>query len=186
MANAKKVTTLPTNYHSNDEVDFSYYLDELKKEKYIDNWYKIIEPINVTPDYKISKNSKTHTVLNKLDYTPDFYIKWNKKAHNVFYYNQSDIASYKLKKELPYFFVYKNNESIIEIKPAFDYQNMTRTVTILIKSLFYIKDVYVQIVKLNDLYQKTFQPNTSSFKPKNKLKKVIFCKSLSEYVKNKS
>ena len=144
-------------YKSKEELYFSLYLDELKDNGYITNYeyecdsYTLSHKATYQTIKKLkTKDSMVHKhLLASHVYTPDFKIKWDFKAFNHFTKNQS--------LELPF---WGNNQyqSIIEVKPVFDQNNMTRLFSINQKWLFSEHGIYVQKIVPIKLFEKTFTP----------------------------
>jgi len=170
-------------FDSEEERLFYCYLRELKDVGFVDNF--ICQPdsfvLSENVEYQWTEKKKTKdvirnsTILQSHSYTPDFEIEWNEKAYGIFYYELFD--GNKLDK-IP-FVANKPKTSVIEIKPSFDYQNMTRLAIINMKMVYEIYDVYVQKVtpvgKKDCLFAKTFLPQEAMYTAKTKqLKKYKF------------
>ena len=134
---------------------------------------------------------KEQSLLNDSVYTPDFEIKWHKSALNIFVnppiIKLIDGVAYtnELTKFDKNLFI-KSGECLVEVKPAFDKHNMTRLVNINIKQMMQRHNIFVNLVKIPDLFKKTFTPKKYLFTPTGK-NKVINYKAvlLEEYLKNK-
>ena len=114
-------------------------------------------------------------------YTPDFLILWNEKARGVFFNNLLDRVTLS---KIPFTVKGLCDKSIIEIKPAFDQNNMTRLFTINQKWLLEGIGVYCQKIIPVKLFSKTFTPvrylKTDKTNKKRKLHYIP--KALKEYV----
>ena len=78
-------------FDSLEEEIFSYYLQELKDNNFIDTFEYNNKSFVLSESVKykwINKSKeKESTLLQSHIYTPDFYIKWNKLSENIFYKN---------------------------------------------------------------------------------------------------
>lgn len=145
---------------SDEEVYFCWYLEELKKHGFIIE-YTRPETIILSESTKrdVVKHLKTKAVeveehvMHGANYTPDFLVKWNTKAIEVFV----TIYSTRVKKETP-FFCNMNLESTFEIKGEFDRNNMTRLAKTNIKWAFEKYSLLVELLKVPEIFKKTFTP----------------------------
>lgn len=141
-----------SNFRSDDEVFFAWFLDELKESDYVRKWTYEEEVFDLVDSHKVPWKKKMRTKIKDEEFTliqgctyqPDFKIYWNDKAKDIFYYERNETIT-QPEKVLPYFYA-KDGISRIEIKPSHDFQNKTAQATIKIKWLLQVKDVYVQIV----------------------------------------
>ena len=149
------------------ETDFGFYCKELELagmiEKYNPNPMTrvISEPVYYKSIAR-TKKEKTKTLLNRHEYTPDVVIKWKKEARNIFWRRWEDekypdvpfLANYNKEKDFYY--------TIVEVKPGFDMENMTRLFSINQKWIMASMGLYVQkVVMCNDersIFAKTFTP----------------------------
>ena len=155
-------------YESKEEYYFSLYLDELEQAGYVKHWDVHVETFELSLPEKYQwieqLKTKTKTRISELlkghEYTPDFWIDWNEKAEGVFY--QRINSGRRL--NLPFIAQDSGDcdQSIVDVKPKFDHQNMTRLFTINQKWLFQVHDIYVQkIVPTGSktcLFASTFTP----------------------------
>ena len=155
-------------FDSIGEQHFSYWTDELIKEGYIDQ--VILQPVpyplsdkierSYTKKMKTKDKIVTQTVLREHIYTPDVLILWNVKAFGIFIPKPNE-------KLMPHHLNYTLNRpehlglpsSIVELKPSFDSQNMTRLATINIKWVHEQYGEIVDMVKLPKFFEKTFTPD---------------------------
>jgi hypothetical protein len=194
------------NFDSNEELEFYYYLEELKEAGYINNFeYNTKCFILSTPyRYKWKEKLKTKeiekesTLLQGHEYTTDYYIEWNKKAEHIFYEIlgcNKNLSKAIFIAQLEVLNEHTDQEkytgkiiSNIEIKPSFDYQNMTRLSVLNQKWTMTEYGVYVQKIiptgKNNCLFAKTFVPQKALFtKKKKQPKKFKYAvKSLQEFI----
>ena len=177
-------------FKSNEEWNFSWYLDDLMDKGYVDDWSYESEIFDLSLPVKIPWKKKLKTkykdmempFLRECTYNPDFKIYWSGRAKGVFYYNlEEEITD---PKTLPYFAAQKNI-SRIEIKPNFDFQNKTQQAVIKIKWLMQL-GTFVQLVvpapkvskggKLspsNALFSSTFIPRRYVYTDKNMVNRKI-------------
>lgn len=162
-------------FDSKEELYFSWYLEVLRNWNFIEYWEKIDEPFQLTSDLtikyikpmkRVEDKILTQTLLSKRVYTPDFKVKWTDQAYNVFVQKLKDGE-----KIITPFISNKRNVSIVEVKGAFDNNNMTRLATNNIKDVYEKYGVYVTMVKIPMLFKKTFTPERylltdKSFKPR--------------------
>lgn len=149
-------------FDSAEEKYFSWYLDELKDTGYIENYeaqpesYVLSEPAF----YNHAKQLKTKTklIVKKLIrehiYTADFRIVWAEKARGLFFNKLIDPIDLS---KVPFVSNYYS-VSTVEIKPAFDQNNMTRLFAINQKWMYQKQGVYVQKIVPVKLFEKTFTP----------------------------
>jgi len=178
-------------FDSEEELLVYYYLQELKDNNFIDNFIFHPESILLSSavSYKWIDNLKTknvekeNTILREHIYTYDYEIIWNIKSMGIFYYNLDD--NYKLDK-IP--FIAQNNISKIEVKPAWDMQNMTRLFSINSKWVFDKYGILIYKViptgKNTCLFAKTFVPQKALFTKKKKQPKKFKYKvrTLQEFI----
>jgi len=137
------------NYESKEELWISYYLKELRAAGYVSGWeyqpktYTLSEPIRYTWKEKLPTKikSKHQTILQGHEYTPDFMIVWNECARHIFFNTIDDNVNLK---NSPFIAHSGNNLTIIDVKPSFDMQNMTRLFIINQKWMMDKYGLYVQ------------------------------------------
>lgn len=114
---------------------------------------KTITTTKVLKTKTVVKESE-QTILREHNYTPEFRIRWLKKP---------------FKTGLD--FIDDESTSYIEVKPNFDFNNMTRAFKINQKWVYDKYEVLVNLIKPEILFQKTFTPTEISIpKTGNKLK----------------
>ena len=141
-------------FDSEEERIFHLYLEELKTEGWVKDYtfhtksFTLSEQVKYTwvKEMKSKKNEMEITLLQPHIYTPDFHVFWNKKALGIFYLNIHD-GKNKLD-SVPFINNIGNDGydvgSFIEIKPSFDFQNMTRLAIINIKWVYCEYKILVQ------------------------------------------
>lgn len=193
------------DFDSDEELYFSWYLEELIENGFIKGFvlhpktYQLSDPIFYEWEELLKTKSKPRVskLLEDHVYTPDFLINWNEKARGIFYEEIDSLEG--LPKNLPYF-IADDGKSIIEIKPSFDQNNMTRLVMINIKWVYEKFGDYVQKVipipsvskagKISPgtaLFAKTFTPKRYLLTDKSmKPRKIRFpVLSIDEFVKSR-
>ncbi len=165
-----------SEWDSKEEMYFSWYLDELFINGFIKSYerqpdsYLLLSKI--TYPWKKQLKTKVKDMESPLfqahNYTADFKIVWDYVAHDTFFAKQRDGVQLNT-----YPFVAQDirdgegniveeNISIIEIKPSFDMQNMTRLFGINQKWVYDRYGVYVQKIVVTGtkgaLFPTTFTP----------------------------
>lgn len=136
-------------YDSNEELWIAYYLDELKANSLIVDWkyqyktYSLCDGLKYEwcQKLKTKTKNKTSSLIQGHEYTPDFFIEWNESARNHFFNTLDDKVNLK---DSPFIAHSFNLLSIIDVKPSFDMQNMTRIFTINQKWMIEKYGLYVQ------------------------------------------
>ena len=186
-------------FDSDEEKYFSWYLDELMNEGYIESYtphhksYQLAEPVA----YEWKKELKTKTKIMKSTllqgklYTPDFLIKWTPDAYKGLLMNlscKSDINGYPFTECVPLY-----PYSVIEIKPIFDQNNMEREFRINQKWVYQKHGIYVQLIKplskkkgFKGLFERTFTPKEYLLTDKKTRLRTLHYKpiGIKEYLKS--
>lgn len=142
-------------FDSNEEMYFSWWLDELKEIKFLFNYergfplylsYPVKESFMVTYQTKKQKKNKTKIVdkhlLDGHIYTPDFII--NTLQRNFF----EDILGMTL----------YDAQCYVEVKGDYDANNMTRLFRVNQKWVYKELELMINLVKIPSLFKKTFTP----------------------------
>ena len=171
------------NYKSDEEFAFAMWLEQLKAYGYVLSY--TYEPSAIQLSEKVERMVKvknkvlTQFVMHPHEYTYDFEVKWNVNALGVFvtvFGSDTKCATC--------LYCDNNLVSKIEIKPTFDYKNMTREVTINIKWVFEKYGYIINLVKIPDFFSKSFTPDeyyiTKTGKAKKLKHKVVI--TLEEYL----
>jgi hypothetical protein len=152
---------------SDEEWYFTWWLDELIKKGIVNKYMyegniftlskKKYYPLLVEMKTKSKYSDKV--LLEEHTYTPDFLIEWNEEYLNRFFRIINDITCTTRCS----FFAFRskrNNKpySFIEIKGNFDASNMTRLFRITQKWLYDKHNIYVDLLKIPDLFKKTWTP----------------------------
>lgn len=155
---------------SQEEVWFAQWLQELKKNGYIVSWDKVTKPIELTKPVtfpyiketvlktKIKREEKTLTILNGMSYTPDFSIFWTEYGWNKF---GSSLT--KPKKDSIFYSESSLTDTLVEIKPKFDQNNMTRDFVTKQKFIFDKLKIFVNLIFPEELFEDTFMPEEAMF-----------------------
>jgi hypothetical protein len=152
---------------SDEEMFFAAWLDEMMDHNLVFSWEKCQDAILLTPGLKIpyvkttqlktkvKYENKEYTLLRESEYTPDFKVQFTNEGFKKFVY------FFREQKGNPKdFMFYTNKESEVwfEVKPSFDYQNMTRTFTNNQKFTWDVHKIFVNLIEPEELFEKTFMP----------------------------
>lgn len=181
------------NFDSKEELYFSYWLEELEEAGYIGSWgqaktYPLGEKIinKYEEQLKTKSKEKEQVILNGCEYTPDFEIDWNISALDIFY-NAIELQ-YNRKINTSLFISDITGDSIVEIKPSYDQNNMTRLNAINRKWMFQKHNIFVNLVKVPDIFKDTFTPQKFLMTDSGKQQRIIHfqTKTLDEYIKERT
>lgn len=151
-------------YDSKEELYFHWYVEELIQAELVNSY--ILQPDsfvlfnelkgNFIKRLKTKVKYQAKRFIGEHVYTPDGLIQWNKSAIEKGVC-QILTDEYKLDKKIP-FICNSDLKTYIEIKPIFDYHNMTRAFTINQKWVYDKHGIYVQLVKPDTIFKSTFTP----------------------------
>lgn len=138
-------------FDSKEELFFSWYCEELLQARFIVEYEYHVRTYRLCPDktYPVVIPMKTKiktgelSLLKKHTYTPDVWITWSEKARNVFFNSMNEKVDLR---KVPFVTTHshlKTLQTVVEIKPAYDQNNMTRLFRINQKWLFHQNDIYV-------------------------------------------
>jgi hypothetical protein len=176
---------LETNHlDSMEELYFLWYLEELKKNGYLD--FEHGQSISLNPNNleslrlqydrqtttpkqkKIKIESKLHKYLElNRHYTPDFTIQWQPKAEGIFFCRENTKLT---KKQEIHFIADESLVSIIDVKPTFQNPNHSYNFSEKQAFVYFMTGIFVQkIVPLGKagMFAKTFTPNRYLFTDKS-------------------
>jgi hypothetical protein len=180
------------SFDSNEELYFSWYLDELQDAGYIDSHEtQYVFTLTENTDLTFTKTMKrvddkeiAYSLLKGHIYTTDSVIHWNEKAEGIFYHDMIDPPTHKRLDEL--LFIAKNGVSYVEIKPKFDFKNMTRLVKLNIKWVWDKYSVYVHVMTPEKVFKDSFTPNRFLTTDKsNRKRKINFkTRTLNEFLQH--
>lgn len=122
-------------------------------------------------DKKDNLKQRKKTLLNSHIYTCDYAVKWNPEYKGVIFNDASHL-------EVTPFFVANITDkgeyiSYLEVKPEFDFNNMTRLFVINQKWVYEKYKIYVQLFKPLDFYRKFFVPDRYLLTDKKTRKRKI-------------
>lgn len=195
---------------SKEEQYFEWWLQELQEYGYINNFAKaktyelITEVKNYYIEYlKTKEKEKTQTIENSHSYTPDYEIYWNKKAEGIFAQKiiLPDIKYYVMTKEdiiPPDTYVDNSNckkldsnlfwqvkkPCLVEVKGGFSLHGQLRNNSVDRKLMLNKYGIYVNLVKIPDLFKDTFTPKKYLLTDTGKQNRIIHFKTIpiTEYV----
>lgn len=171
-------------FESYEELHFSWYLKELQKQGYIISWerndksYQMTEGLYrdyIIPMKRVDDKKKTQTIIKPSVYTPDFNIFWHEKSEGIFV---TDLSNKTLKSKISTPFISNFGLTVVETKGSFDQNNMTRLANNNVKFVWKLYQVYVQIVKIPNIFNTTFTPNRYLFTDKTKVLRKIKYKNI--------
>ena len=185
----QKAFLLANNCDSWDEYYFSEWCKELKDLGVLKH-YGRSESFTLTSEVKeqsiitkVTKKGNIETIketilLNGSIYTPDYKVEIN-FDNPLWIKFFSDIKTIgKIRAE-------QGRYTYIEVKPAYDMNNMTRLFTNNQKFMFKTHKIYVNLCICDKLFEKTFTPMNYLFHPSGR-KKIKFAynsvKTLNEYI----
>lgn len=177
----KKLTTCPITgikCDSTEEIYFIWWLEDLKKLGYVENYYRSETyelSVKIHYDDKTDKKIKQKSLLRNHVYTPDFTIVWNKKSESIFYcladnVNQVNIPIINVEES-------QNNISLIEIKGSIVGRNdRGGSVSKFIVNQKWMYDkytLYVNLIQIKKLFIQTFTPKRYLLTDSGSLKRKI-------------
>jgi hypothetical protein len=180
-------------YESLEEWAFLCWIFELKTMGYIKNIarsdsYLLSDQLlnNFVVNLKTKSRPDTQALMNGHSYTPEFNIVWKDRALEKMVW----ILDSKVKREKSHLFIGKrcpdgSVESVIEIKPPFDFNSMTRMFVINQKWMWQRHNIYVNLIKPQELFKNTFTPVEYILTSTGKQRKINWkVKSMYEYLNN--
>lgn len=171
---------------SDGEMYFIMWMQELKDNGYIKSYERgqsILLSDSLTNNYAIQLKTRSkparQTVLMGHSYNWDFTIYWTQLGIKYF------VNKFGEKWEKP-FLINTVDNSFIECKPQFDFQNMNRLATLNIKWCWETKNIFIQMIKNIELFEKTFTPKAyeKTKTGKSRDMKHTF-RTLEQYIKSK-
>lgn len=154
-------------YDSLDELAMLQWLHELKAYGYIkkiersESFLLCDSLVNnfVQKVGKVSSKPAVQTLLHGHSYTPEFKVLWEERAREKFVHLPVDCKRFEK------VFVgtadikgYNSLLTYIEVKPIFDQNNMERLFKINQKWMWDKHKIFVNLVKVQELFPKTFTP----------------------------
>jgi len=154
-----------SDYDSDEEMYFHWFLLELKNKGYVEHINLNPQSFDLAAPAKFSisiiKKLKTKTkiiekeakLVSGKSYTPDFEIIWSEKAKGIFIGNEEEFLSEKV-----LFYANKRLYSCIEVKPLFNMHNMVRLFETNQAWVYSKHGIFVQKVIPQVLFKKSFTP----------------------------
>jgi len=153
-------------FDSLEEQQFSWWMDELIEVGMIERYIHHPESILLSeakqyhiavPRKKTLAKIEPRELIKSHNYTSDFLIYWSDEAINILVNDKDSIIE---NKSIPFLAnsYFEGLYSIVEVKPDFDQNNMTRLFTINQKWVLEKYNVYIELCKLPSLFKKTFTP----------------------------
>lgn len=153
-------------FDSEGEVMFAIWLNELRKAKIVDVWYKCKTPFILTEGLKINYETitklktktkivqRSKTLLRPSEYTPDFKV--------VFVDEYNDLLSYLDELNFNPNGLFYTNETYpfayFEVKPDWDQNNMERLFVNNQKFVWNNLRIFVNLIEPIELFKRTFIP----------------------------
>lgn len=151
---------------SDEELWFAWYLQELKDAGIILQAELNKKAIPLSPKiehrYELIQKKGTKSMLQHLlsshEYTPDFNIMFNMQYRDSFY--ALLIQGKKFPKQNVPFITFgpEDHSSIVEVKSSYDMHGKTYLARMNIKWVFEKHLMFIQIVKVPDIFESTFTP----------------------------
>jgi len=203
----KKVTSGTYNsidYDSLDELAMLQWLFELKAYGYIkkieraESFLLCDSLVNNYAEQlkKVSSRPMTQTLLHGHSYTPEFKITWDKKARDKIVWMSEDACKFDkvfvgrniIPPMVPFdtskrHYTDRDIITYIEVKPSFDQNNMERLFKINQKWMWEKHSIFVNLVKVQELFPKTFTPKAYLTTPTGRVRLIKWkAKTLSNYL----
>jgi hypothetical protein len=197
MKQKDKPTYNGLTFDSSGEMHFYWWCEELINAGYIES--VLTQPLEfqlsgaigeryIKPMKKVEDKVMEKIVMNPHIYTPDVQVKWTEKAENIFFIRFPQFRIGNNKELLNLIKADCDMISLIELKPIFDQNNMTRLAVINQKWVMDKFKVFVNIEIPEKLFDKTFTPQrylmcdvSTAKKRKINYKNII---SLNEFLTN--
>lgn len=182
---------------SKEELYFEWFLQELQDNGYIINFakantYQLLPLVKISYEeiLKTKTKIKEQTISREHNYTPDYEIHWNKKAENIFYQDfefsyTGGVLQNKINTDL---FLkvksFSSNICLVEIKGGFSLHGQLRNNSIDRKLMLDNKQLFVNLVKIPDLFKLMFVPEKYLLTDTGKQNRIIHfkTKTLTEYI----
>lgn len=161
------------DFDSNEELYFSWWLDELKSKGVILHWtyqpkkFTLFEPV-VIPYEKVLKtktNIEECTLMQGHEYTADFLIYWHKKAYKKLHYPIFEISNRPIK-SYPFVSNIKKETdiymSVVDVKGSFNQNDAWRRFSIDQKWVYQKYGIYVNKIVPHPSVSKDGKPKPAS------------------------
>ena len=177
----EKPTYKGLEFDSVGEMHFYWWLEELKENGYVSDILLQPDPFPMsdrvsmlfTKHLKTKTQVKPFTVMREHVYTTDFLFVFTDKAKKIFHVSFDEKSSDHTKEELSNLKTTNNGVCLIEVKPSFDQNNMTRLAVLNQKWVMEKHGKFINIVIPEKLFEKTFTPTRYLFCDKSKQTRKI-------------
>lgn len=179
-------------FDSQEEEWFSWYADELQAAGFVYRWERDVPAIPLTAGlthyYTNEKGKlKSQCLFRKSEYTPDFKLYWRIAAEEVFFQlleNKRKIITPFIGQRL---WLHDTEDdamlSVVEVKPSFDQNNMTRLFKNNQKFVWDKHGLFLNLVTPQELFEGTFTPRRFLLTKTGKPRKLSFKpKTLQQYL----
>lgn len=184
------IVYLSMNLDSLEELNFCYWVEELMDQGFIykierARSYKLTDGIynQYIKQLKTKSNNCQETILQPSSYMPDFEIYFTEKGYDKFVW---EIGSHIKKTKLFISDLHHvlNGFVTVEVKPNYDQNSMERLFRNNQKFLYEKYLIFANLIKPQDLFEKTFTPIKALLTHKTKQKRKINweIKTLKEYL----
>lgn len=168
-------------WESYEELSFLYWAFELKNQGYIKSIRRspsFLLSDSLVHDFVVNLKTKSkpasELVLHGHSYTPEFIIEWDAKMGQRIW----DTLGSQQKYNAPIMATYEQVGdkrvciSYIEIKPMFDQNSMERLFKVNQKWMWQKHGIFVNLVKVGELFPRTFTPKEYLYTPTGKPRKL--------------
>lgn len=167
-------------WESFEELAFLYWAFELKNQGYIKSIRRspsFLLSDSMVHDFVVQMKTKSkpasELVMHGHSYTPEFIIEWERKAFDKIVCHINKQERY----DTPFIAQTVSADmtklsSFVEIKPLFDQNNMERLFRINQKWMWQKHGIYVNLIKPQELFKKTFTPSEYLRTPTGKPRKL--------------
>ena len=191
---------------SEEELQFCYWLDELKSARLIMSWEKftksnslnLLKAKSFEFQYGVDKKGKPQTTrfrqfIADINYTPDFNISWSTEAEGIFYLNinhahaeltESPMIKYSKEQITNVPFMGQPTWSIVDVKGEYAGKNNSSAIWFpyMKKLMWHIHKTFVHKIVPKQLFEQTFVPTALLFNKNGSAKKYDFpIRTLREY-----
>lgn len=165
----KKLSPERLKFNSDEEMYFSWLIKELYKKQLIHtaqyeppSW-TLTERLDIPYEKQLKTKRKAQQsfLWSEHKYTCDFKIVWKPEAEGCLFWKRD--GAYR---KLPPFFAQDVDgvpTTFIEVKPTFDFNNMTREVRIKVAMVYRLYNQVVQLVKVPTCFKDMFTPQRFLF-----------------------
>jgi hypothetical protein len=180
-ARSKKKDTTGTykgiEYDSLEELAMLQWLYELKNEGYIQSIRRATSYLlsnSLVHDYAQQLKTKSkpvqQTLLHGHSYTPEFHVIWTPQGADIFLWYIG--SPHKFDKTFIGYMTISTSECIVEVKPVWDQNNMERLFKLNQKWMWDRHRVFVNLVKPQELFARTFTPKEYLTTPSGRRREI--------------